>query len=74
MDVARCYDMGIAAVMKSILISEIIDVLDYSGSGHVSIAGADHSYYVRVHNSDVERAQIALTEAGYDKYIIRSST
>lgn len=71
MDVARCYDMGIAVVMKSVLISEDIDVLEYSGSGHVSIAGADHSYYVKVGEADVEKARRVLTEAGYEKYIIQ---
>ncbi len=55
MDVARCYDMGIAAVMKSVLISEEIEVLEYSGSGHVSVAGADHSYYIKVADSDLEQ-------------------
>ena len=73
MDIARCYDMGVAAVMKSILIGNDIEVLEYSGSGHVSIAGADCSYYVKVHFSDAERAEKVLSEAGYDKYIIRPS-
>lgn len=73
MDVARCYDMGVAAVMKSILMSEGIEVQDYSGSGHVSIAGADHSYYVKVACEDVERTRTILSGAGYEKYVIRTS-
>lgn len=70
MDLARCYDMGLAAVMKAALISEDIEVLDYSGSGHVSIAGADHSYYVKVPEQEYTRAKEILIAAGYDKYII----
>ncbi len=70
MDLARCYDMGMAAVMKALLISENVQVLDYSGSGHVSIAGADHSYYVKVSEQDYARAKEILVDAGYDKYII----
>jgi len=65
--------MGIAAVIKSILIGEEIEVLEYSGSGHVSIAGADHSYYVKVRESEVERARAILAEAGYEKYLIQTS-
>jgi hypothetical protein len=73
MDVARSYDMGITAVMKSILIGEGIDVQEYIGSGHVSLAGADLSYYVKVASEDTERAQTILSGAGYEKYIIRPS-
>ncbi len=70
MDIARSFDMGIAVVMKSILIGEGIDVLEYSGSGHVSIAGADQSYYVKVSEADAARARALLSKAGYEKYII----
>jgi hypothetical protein len=72
MDIARSYDMGIAVVMKSILIGEGIGVLEYSGSGHVSIAGADQSYYVKVAATDAARARELLVAAGYDKYVIRA--
>lgn len=70
MDLARCYDMGLVAVMKAALIGEGIEVLDYSGSGHVSIAGADHSYYVKVCEQEYERAKQVLTDSGFEKYII----
>ncbi|MFK7734039.1 MAG: hypothetical protein AB8B48_20630 [Pseudomonadales bacterium] len=70
MDLARCYDMGLAAVMKAALISEDIQVLDYTGSGHVSIAGADHSYYVKVPEQEYQRARKVLIDSGYEKYII----
>lgn len=73
MDVARSYDMGIAAIMKSLLLSEGIEVLEYSGSGHVSIAGADHSYYVKILEQDYERSRSILSDAGYEKYVIQSS-
>lgn len=62
--------MGMAAVMKSVLIGEDIEVLDYSGSGHVSIAGADHSYYVKVSEQEYARAKQVLIDSGYEKYII----
>ncbi len=71
MDVARSYDMGMAVVMKSILIGEGVELLEYSGSGHVSIAGADQSYYVKVAEADAERAKALLAEAGYEKYLIQ---
>lgn len=70
MDLARCYDMGLAAVMKAALISENIQVLEYSGSGHVSIAGADHSYYVKVPEQEYDQAKQVLVDAGFEKYII----
>ncbi|MFK8018449.1 MAG: hypothetical protein AB8B86_01655 [Pseudomonadales bacterium] len=68
--VARTYDMGIAAVMKSLLHSEAIDVTDGISSGHVSIAGGDHSYYITVPEQQLEKAQKVLRDGEFEKFLI----
>jgi len=70
MNIARTYDLGIAAIMKSLLVDEGIEVIESFNSGHVSIAGADQSYYVSVFPDDKERACRILQEHDFDKFII----
>ncbi|NNL56164.1 MAG: hypothetical protein HKO71_00300 [Pseudomonadales bacterium] len=71
MIIARSHDMGMAAVMQSLLIAEGVSVLPSAQSAHVSIAGADQSYTVQVAQGDAERARQLLAENGYDKFVIR---
>jgi len=67
---AFVFDAGTFAVMKSLLESEGIAVLDLAYGGHVAIAGADQGYYLQVLEEDREQAAALLREHGFDKYLV----
>ena len=70
MIIARAYDIGIAMLMESLLIREGLDIIESTNAGHVSIAGADHSYNVQVSEVHAEVARKVLTDNGYEKFIL----
>jgi hypothetical protein len=70
MNIARTYDLGIATIMKSLLVEEGVEVIESFNAGHVSIAGADQSYYVDVFPDDRERACRILRDHDFGKFLI----
>ena len=72
MIIARSYDMGIAMLMESLLIREGLDIIESTNAGHVSIAGADHSYNVQVNEGHAGVARRILTDNGYEKFIVQT--
>ncbi len=70
MNIARTYDLGIAAIMKSLLLEEGIEVIESFDSGHVSIAGADPSYYIAVLPDDEYRACKILRDHNFGQFIM----
>ncbi len=68
--IAHSYDIGTVVVMKSLLESEGIDVLDIARSGHLTIAGADQGYYVEVVPGQRNRARRILREHQFGKYLL----
>jgi len=72
--IAHAYDIGTAVVMKSVLESEGIEVLDIGRAGHLSIAGADQGFYVEVGPNDRRRACQVLVEHELGKYILSNAT
>ena len=72
--IAHAYDIGTAVVMKSVLESEGIEVLDIGRAGHLSIAGADQGFYVEVGPNDRNMARRILRENELGKYILGDAT
>lgn len=68
--IAHAYNIGTVVVMKSLLESEGIEVLDIARSGHLTIAGADQGYYVEVVPGQRDRAREILREHQFGKYIL----
>ncbi len=68
---AFSFDMGTFAVLKAMLESEGIPVLDIAVGGHVAIAGADQGYYVQVLGEDLVRAERLLRDRGFENYIVQ---
>lgn len=68
--IAHAYDIGTVAVMKSLLESEGIDVLDIARSGHLTIAGADQGYYIEVVPGQRDRARAILRAHQLGKYVL----
>jgi len=71
--VAHSYNIGTAVVMKSVLESEGIEVLDIGRAGHLSIAGADQGYFVEVGPGQQHRACEILREHELGKYILSNA-
>jgi len=69
--IAHTYDMGLLAIMKSLLESEGIQVLDIAMSGHLTIAGADMGYYVEVIPDHKARALRILRENDFGDYALQ---
>lgn len=68
--IAHAFDFGTYAVMKSLLESEGIAVVDAAFGGHLSIAGVDQGYYLEVTGEDVGRARTLLWENSFSRYLI----
>jgi len=68
---AFSFDMGTFGVLKAMLESEGIPVLDLATGGHVAIAGVDQGYYVQVLAEDRLRAERLLRERGFEEYIVK---
>ena len=69
--VAFAFDAGTFGVMKSLLESEGVGVLDLAYGGHVAIAGADQGYYLQVLEEDQDQAADLLQENGFGKYLVQ---
>ncbi len=67
---AFAFDIGTFAVLKALLQSEGIEVLDIARGGHVAIAGADQGFYVQVLAEDLRRAEQILRDSGFEKYLV----
>ena len=72
--VAHTYDAGSFAVIKALLESMGIQVLDIAIGGHLAIAGADQGYYIEVIPDDRLRAVEILRDNDLGKYILGSAT
>lgn len=67
---AFAFDAGTFSVLKALLESEGIPVLDIAHGGHVAVAGVDQGYYLQVLEEDKPRAERLLRERGFEKYIV----
>jgi len=67
---AFAFDAGTFGVLKALLESEGIPVLDIARGGHVAIAGVDQGYYIQVLEEDEAAAERLLRERGFGKYIV----
>lgn len=63
--IAYSTDLGEIAMMTSLLKAERIDVPELFRSGHVSIAGIDHGFYLHVSRDDAARARAALNDSDF---------
>ncbi len=72
--VAYTYDFGTFAIMKSLLESEGIYVLDIAIGGNLTIAGADQGYYVEVATEQKEKARRILSENEFGKNVLGDDT
>ena len=68
--VAFAFDAGTYAVLKAMLESEGIEVLDMARGSHVAIAGVDQGYYLHVIADDRPRAERLLRERDFEKYLV----
>jgi len=71
--IAFTFDAGSWAVLKALLESEGIAVLDMARGAHVAIAGVDQGYYLHVADDDEIRARRLLRERGFGKYLLEES-
>ncbi len=71
--IAFTFDAGSWAVLKALLESEGIGVLDLARGAHVAIAGVDQGYYLQVADDDEIRARRLLREHGFGKYLVDSA-
>jgi hypothetical protein len=69
--IAHAYDFGTYVVMKSLLESEGIAIVDAAFGGHLSIAGADQGYYLEVQSADQGRARTLLWQNSMAKYLLQ---
>ncbi|MBT5891800.1 MAG: hypothetical protein HOH24_09040 [Chromatiales bacterium] len=72
--VAHAYDFGTYAVMKSLLESEGMLVIDMAFGSHISIAGADQGYYLQVRATDQGRARTLLWQNSLAKYLLQEQS
>lgn len=71
--IAYTYDFGTFAIMKSLLESEGINVLDIAIGGNITIAGADHGYYIEVATAQKPAACRILRENEFGKYVLENA-
>ena len=69
--IAHAYDFGTYVVMKSLLESEGLSIVNAAFGGHLSIAGADQGYYLEVYTTDQGRARTLLWENSMAKYLLK---
>lgn len=72
--IAYTYDFGTFAIMKSLLESEGIYVLDIAIGGNLTIAGADHGYYIEVATQQKEKARRILAENEFGSQLLGNDT
>lgn len=75
MSIARlafAFDAGTFAVMKSLLESEGLRVLDIAHGSHVTVAGVDQGYYLQVLEEDRDAAAFLLRQHGFGKYLVEA--
>ena len=68
--VAYSFDLGEIAMINALLAGEGIEVPDLFRSPHVSIAGIEPGFYVRVHTSDAPRARAAIAASEFSHCLI----
>ena len=69
--IAHAYDFGTYVVMKSLLESEGITIVDAAFGGHLSIAGADQGYFLEVQSVDQAKARTLLWQNSMAKYLLQ---
>lgn len=69
--VAYASDMGVAMVIYSLLDSEGFDVLDFSNSSHISLAGADQGFYISVYEDQADAAIASLKEHELSTHLLQ---
>ena len=67
---AFTFDAGSFGVIKALLESEGIGVLDMQRGANVAIAGADQGYYIQVLDEDRSRAARVLRKHGMERYLV----
>lgn len=68
--VAFVPDFGEFAVLKSLLESEGIAVLEIARGGHVAIAGVEHGFYIQVPTPQAERARRLLEHRSFKSFVV----
>ena len=69
-NVAFVPDFGEFAVLKSLLESEGIAVLDIARGGHATIAGVEHGYYARVPSLQAVCARRLLKCRSFESFVV----
>ena len=68
--IAYSTDLGEIAMINALLKGEGIEVPDLFRSPHVSIAGIDHGFYVRVWQRDAATARAAVDASDFRHCLI----
>jgi hypothetical protein len=68
--IAFAFDAGTFAVMRALLESEGVRVLDMARGGHVAIAGVDQGFYLEVLAEDRVLAERILRENDFGKHVV----
>ncbi len=71
--IAYSTDLGEIAMINALLKGEGIEVPELFRSPHVSIAGIDHGFYVRVGQRDAARARAAVADSEFRHCLIEDA-
>ena len=69
--IAYTTNLADITLMRALLEDEGIEVLDTGRSGHVTIAGADIGFYVRVVDEKAHRARRLLADTEFADLLIK---
>ena len=71
--IAYSTDLGEIAMINALLKGEGIEVPELFRSPHVSIAGIDHGFYVRVAARDAAQARAAIADSDFRHCLIEET-